>query len=80
MYARRRDLEEAKAAIGAKKLWRIDAIEMIRSPKGQGWTMGTLDHFTVEACSEEMAVGVFKCRSGRMGWFVVRVSPETVSC
>ena len=78
MFARRCDLAEAKASISEKKLWRVCAIEMVRQKNG-GWQMGRQDHFTVEACSEESAVGVFKVRDGRMSWFVTSVEPETVA-
>lgn len=78
MYRARLDLEAAKAQVAGKRLWRITAIEMLPQKNG-GWSMGVKDHFTVEACSEEMAVGVFKRRSGRMSWFVTDVSPEKVA-
>lgn len=78
MFKRRCDLEAAKAQIAGKKLWRIQAIEMLPQKNG-GWQMGMQDHFTVEACSEEMAIGVFKHRGGRMSWFVTKVTEETVA-
>lgn len=77
-YKRRCDLEAAKASVGAKRLWRIYAIEMLPQKNG-GWQMGMQDHFTVEACSEEMAIGVFKHRNGRMSWFVTKIAEETVA-
>lgn len=78
-FARRQDLEAARKAITGKKLWRITAIEMIKQSNG-GWQMGRQDHFTVEACSEEMAIGVFKFRTaGMMHWFVTSVVEESVS-
>lgn len=77
MFRRRCDREEAIAAMLPKKLWRIDAIEMKRSPDGS-WRMGRQDHFTVEATTDEMALGVFKLRNEKMNWFVTGVSEETV--
>lgn len=77
MFKRRCDREEALAAMLPKKLWRIDAIEMKRVPDGS-WRMGKQDHFTVEATTDEMALGVFKLRNGKMNWFVTGVVEETV--
>ena len=77
MFKRRCDREEAFAAMLPKRLWRIDAIEMKRAPDGS-WRMGRQDHFTVEATTDEMAVGVFKIRNRKMNWFVTGVVEETV--
>lgn len=76
MYERRCDVNAAYAQIRSKKLWRIDAIEMKRV--GNAWQMGRQDHFSVNACSAEMAIGVFKLREDRMNWFVVSVKEESV--
>ena len=77
MFKRRCDKADALVAAMPKKLWRIDAIEMKRSPDGS-WRMGKQDHFTVEAATDEMAIGVFKLRNERMNWFVVSVAQEAV--
>ena len=76
MFRARLDRVAAAQAVGAKRLWRIDAIEMKKGQ--QGWTMGNMDHFTVEAFCEEMAIGVFKRRNDRMNWFVTDVKEEVV--
>ncbi len=70
--------EFALRQIGAKRLWRVCAIEMMQT-SGGGWKMGQQDHFTVEAPSEELAVGVFKLKADHMSWFVTAVTPETVA-
>ena len=77
MFKRRWDLDQAIRAMDeAKRLWRIDAIEM--KPIGKnGYQMGGLDHFTVEAPSRELAIGKFKT-GDRMNWFVIAAQPEKV--
>lgn len=74
----RANREFALRQIGEKKLWRVYAIEMTQL-SGGGWKMGQQDHFTVEAPSEELAVGIFKRKTDHMSWFVTSVSPETVA-
>lgn len=78
MFKKRWDLAQAKAEVMEKKLWRVYAIEMLPQKNG-GWQMGAQDHFTVEASSEEMAIGVFKFRNGRMSWFVTKIVEETIA-
>ena len=78
MFKRRCDRETAIAAALPKRLWRIDAIEMKRLPDGT-WRMGKQDHFTVEAATDELAIGVFKLRGeGKMNWFVTSVVEEMI--
>lgn len=78
MFKRRCDRETAIAAALPKRLWRIDAIEMKRLPDGT-WRMGKQDHFTVEAATDELAIGVFKLRGeGKMNWFVTGVVEEMI--
>ena len=78
MFKRRFDRETAIAAALPKRLWRIDAIEMKRLPDGT-WRMGKQDHFTVEAATDELAIGVFKLRGeGKMNWFVTGVVEEMI--
>ena len=78
MFKRRCDRETAIAAALPKRLWRIDAIEMKRLPDGM-WRMGKQDHFTVEAATDELAIGVFKLRGeGKMNWFVTGVVEEMI--
>ena len=76
MFKRRWDAAQAIASLGEKKLWRVDAIQMIPQPKG-GYVMGDMDHFTVEAYTKELAIGKFKTMD-RMNWFVVAVRLESV--
>lgn len=76
MFKWRFDLNQAKKMVGEKKLWRIDAIEMTQGPMGS-WKMGRQDHFTVEAHTQEMAIGKFKTL-GHMQWFVLGVVEEKV--
>ena len=78
MFKRRCDRETAIAAALPKRLWRIDAIEMKRLPDGT-WRMGKQDHFTVEAATDELAIGIFKLRGeGKMNWFVTGVVEEMI--
>ena len=78
MFKRRCDRETAIAAALPKRLWRSDAIEMKRLPDGT-WRMGKQDHFTVEAATDELAIGVFKLRGeGKMNWFVTGVVEEMI--
>lgn len=78
-FQKRRDLDQAAKQVAGKKLWRVTAIEMKSMPDsmGGGYQMGVKDHFTVSACSREMAIGAF-CVERGMGWFVIAADEESV--
>jgi hypothetical protein len=76
MFKRRWELDQARQQLSGSKLWRIDAIQMLRHGFN-GWRMGNVDHFTVEAPSRELAIGKFKT-GGRMNWFIVDCKMEQI--